>query len=140
MKSQISDEIIKVLDALCDKFGIAVDWSSENVLPYIETLMNKCVDYEIATSIYWIILASIGGLVGVTLCFSGYKAYKKYKEYVKETGMYDYPDNDGSSRIIIGSVLLLTFLCITGQQIYDLIQCYVFPELTLIYQIQNLLN
>lgn len=64
MKSQISDEIIKVLDALCDKFGIAVDWSSQNILPYIETLMDKCVTYEVSTSLFWMLLAFIGLCVG----------------------------------------------------------------------------
>ena len=32
----MSNEIIKVLDALSDKLGIAVDWTSENVLPYLQ--------------------------------------------------------------------------------------------------------
>ena len=31
METSISNEIIKVLDALCDKFGVAVDWSSNNI-------------------------------------------------------------------------------------------------------------
>lgn len=139
METSISNEIIKVLDALCDKFGIAVDWSSDNIVPYIEILMDKCVNYEIATSIYWIILTCIGGLVGVALCFFGYKAHEKYKEYVKETGRYDYP-NDGAVSIIVGLVLLALFLCVAVCQIHDLIQCYVFPELTMIHQIQNLMK
>lgn len=32
---QVSDQIIQVLDAICDKFGLAVDWTSTNVLPYL---------------------------------------------------------------------------------------------------------
>ena len=31
----VSDQIIKVLDNLCDKFGLAIDWSSKNVQPYL---------------------------------------------------------------------------------------------------------
>ena len=34
----MSEEIIKVLDALAEKFGVAVDWTSANVIPYLEQL------------------------------------------------------------------------------------------------------
>ena len=30
---EISQQVIKVLDAVCDKFGIAIDWTSNNVIP-----------------------------------------------------------------------------------------------------------
>ena len=36
-----SQEIINVLDYLCNKFGIAIDWTSENVIPYIEELCER---------------------------------------------------------------------------------------------------
>lgn len=47
----MSEEIIKILDALADKFGIAIDWTSSNVLPYLQQLCTKYVRCEIATSI-----------------------------------------------------------------------------------------
>lgn len=31
----MSQEIINVLDNLGEKFGIAIDWSNENILPYL---------------------------------------------------------------------------------------------------------
>lgn len=47
----MSDEIIKVLDALAEKFGIAVDWTRQNIQPYIEDLCHRIVGYELTTSI-----------------------------------------------------------------------------------------
>ena len=49
----VSEQIIQVIDALCEKFGIVVDWTNENVFPYLETLCEKLIAYEIATSIVW---------------------------------------------------------------------------------------
>lgn len=37
----MSQEIIKVLDNLCEKFGIAIDWTSQNVKPYLQELFCK---------------------------------------------------------------------------------------------------
>lgn len=47
----MSDEIIKILDDLGQRFGIAIDWSSQNVMPYLQDLVRRFTTYEIATSI-----------------------------------------------------------------------------------------
>ena len=46
----ISDQIIAVINDLCQKFGIAIDWTAENVLPYIEDLCARYIQFEIQTS------------------------------------------------------------------------------------------
>ena len=52
----MSEEIIKVLDDLSERFGVAIDWSEENVLPYAQELFQKFVNYEIWTSALWIVI------------------------------------------------------------------------------------
>ena len=54
----VSSEIIEVLDYLGEKFGIAIDWTSNNVLPYLQTLVDKFIKWEISTSIVWIVIAA----------------------------------------------------------------------------------
>ena len=39
----VSEQIIQVVDMLCEKFGMAIDWTGENVIPYIEVLCKKLV-------------------------------------------------------------------------------------------------
>ena len=51
----MSEEIIKVLDELCKRFGLAIDWTNENVIPYITILCEKLVNYEIVTSIVYLL-------------------------------------------------------------------------------------
>lgn len=57
---QVSDQIIKVLDNLCEKFGLAIDWTSETVLPYVSTLMTHLISYEIWSSVANIVFAVFG--------------------------------------------------------------------------------
>lgn len=52
-----SSQIIEVLDALCAKFGIVVDWTTSNVLPYAQDLCDRIVRYEIAKSVAAIVVA-----------------------------------------------------------------------------------
>lgn len=128
METSISNEIIKVLDALCDKFGIVVDWSSENVLPYLNTLIDKCVNYEITTSIYWIFIAVIAGGFGIYFCIHG--------KYIGKKTDWD----EGFGIFTIGLICLFASLVIIPCQIHDLIQCFTFPELTVFNQIQQIIN
>ena len=53
----MSDEIIKVLDDLCDKFGIAIDYSSNNILPYLQDLLDRYTKYELTTSIIQLVIS-----------------------------------------------------------------------------------
>ena len=51
----LSTEVIKILDDICKRFGIVIDWTSANVIPYLEQLVTKYINYEIATSVVWFI-------------------------------------------------------------------------------------
>ena len=58
-----NDQFIQILDVLCAKFGIVVDWTSQNVMPYLTDLATRLVNYEIWTSIAWIVLLGIPFIV-----------------------------------------------------------------------------
>ena len=58
-----SQEIINVLNYLGQKFGIAIDWTSENVMPYLQELAARYIKYEIFTSIAWMIAIPVITLI-----------------------------------------------------------------------------
>lgn len=121
----MSEEIIKVLDALAEKFGLAVDWTASNVIPYLEKLCGKYVNYEMATSIVWIVLASIG-------MFVGYRIYKKMSK-----AEYEEDGNSIFSNWVFGaiSVVLSIVIC---TQIFDIVTCLTFPEKIIIEELQSI--
>ena len=48
----MGEEVIKVLKHLGDQFGVAIDWSSANIMPYLNDLMGRIVKYGIYINIY----------------------------------------------------------------------------------------
>ena len=110
----VSSEIIEVLDYLGEKFGIAIDWTSNNVLPYLQTLADKFIKWEISTSIVWIAIAAFvmaGMIVLINL--------KRVREINEETyGMLWIP-------IIVLIIVSFIVICI---QIFDIVECNMFPE------------
>ena len=130
----MSEEIIKVLDALGEKFGIAINWTSENVMPYLQQLCSKYITYEIATSVVWL-------LVGICLLFVGKYCIEKAKQYWKqyeEEGAY----SDLDTMTIIYGILavnvifvgIILILC----QTMDIVTCVTFPEKMLIEEMQSI--
>ena len=131
---EVSEQVIKVLDAICDKFGIAIDWTSNNVIPYIQELGNKIITYDICVSIMWLV---IGSAIPLTIAILIKKFLNKKKLEAKET-INDYYYTDGSldngafyCYLIIGILLVIAFVIGTiGLQ--SIIQDITFPEKTII--------
>ena len=129
----MSKEIIKILDALAEKAGLAIDWTSANVLPYLQQLCSKYITYEIATSIIWI-------LVGICLLFVGKYSIKKTKQYwekyEEETSYSDYD----CITILFG---ILTWFAVFGRigiilcQTFNIFTCITFPEKIIIEELQS---
>ena len=131
---EISEQVIKVLDAVCDKFGIAIDWTSNNVIPYIQQLGNKIITYDICNSIMWLV---IGSVIPLTVAILIKKFLNKKKLEAKER-MNDYYFTDGSLddgaeccyAMII--VLIIIAIILTTSNMASIMQDIVFPEKTII--------
>ena len=119
----ISNQIIEVLNEICNKFGLAIDWTSKNVQPYLQELMGKCVAYKFATSIawlmFWIIICILGGVFARM-------AVGSWKKYQKEP--YDIYDTNCFCQSIISGILLIIGIVMVVCNITTMIACKTFPE------------
>lgn len=118
---EVSQQIIQVLDAISDKFGLAVDWSQNNILPYIQQLGERVVKYEISTSIVWIVIGLLSLILGVGMI------------------IYDIKHNGDQwfSFVIFGGALVIISITAIVSQIFDIVTCYTFPEKIWLEYIQN---
>ena len=138
-----SDQIIEVLDYLGEKLGVSIDWTSENILPYIQTLCGKYINWEIATSIVWLIVGIVFIILSV-ICFKYFIKYaKQYEQYKEDRDKYKkyYDSNDyACSFLIIFFCLLVIGICVSGCQIFDIIKCIYLPELQIYEYITTLIS
>ena len=123
----VSSEIIEVLDYLGEKFGIAIDWTSNNVLPYLQTLADKFIKWEISTSIVWIVIAAF--VIAIIIGLMSLKGVREANE--------DYCD--GMLWVLAGVIIIVSFIVICIQ-IFDIIECNIFPEKALYDFIKVMLN
>lgn len=115
---QISDEVIKILEYLCSKIGVTIDWTSSNVLPYIQQLGEKFIKWEIGTSIGWIVLAVVSTIIAFIFA--------------------KIVDWDGAEAVVFWVAVIVSIIVI-GCQAFDIVKCYTFPEKAIYDYIQNYL-
>lgn len=77
---EISEQVITIFDDIGERLGIAIDWSQENVLPYLQELFEKYINFEIASSIMRIALFSLGTAVFSVLGFIIFRHFDKTKD------------------------------------------------------------
>ena len=130
-----SEEIINVLDYLGNKMGIAIDWTSSNVLPYIEQLCAKYITWEIATSIVWIVLGTLLLLLCPIFIKLGRYAKKKYEKLRYSS----WDELEIFFYVCAAFCVILSLPCIITQ-IFDITKCVCFPEMQIYEYITSLMS
>lgn len=113
----MSKEIIAIFDDLAERFGVAIDWTSANVMPYLQELFAKFISWEMYTSIAWICISTTLLLLLSLLMFISYK-----KDFEELIALLFFP-------WIICIVIAIGIVC---TQTFDIIECKTFPEKVLI--------
>lgn len=123
----MGDEIIKVLDNLSEKFGVAINWSSKSLLPYLQDLSKRIVNYEIMNNFVWILIFIIG-LIILTII----------RIKVRKNKDIDY-DNRLVVNIIC-SICIVMLLALIIINISDIVKATNMPEATVIKYIQDVVK
>lgn len=126
-----SEQIIRVLDELCKRFGIIVDWSKENAFPYIEQLMHKIVSYELWTSAAWVIVSIVVGYFTVRLI----------RWLIPGIKTHDWTSNDiYCVGAIISCFLSIVVIVMFLWNLMEIVTCLTFPEKIVYEYVSNLLT
>ena len=122
----VSEQIINVLDNLCQKFGLVIDWSAANVLPYLTELCGRFINYEIWTSIAWMVFMLVISIVFWIVFASSFKGAQKE--------CWD-PDYLASWINVVSGVCAAVFSIVTilviGVQVFDIVEAICLPEKTI---------
>ena len=137
----MSDEIIKILDDLAERFGVAIDWTAENVMPYLKDLFGSLVTFEIIQSAIWIVVSVLAIISCIVSGKMLYTSNIRCRE-IKDETMFHYwskgweevriKDGMGAAiltiTIIVGLIAIFTFTV----NVNDLLRWSFIPEFQII--------
>jgi hypothetical protein len=126
-----NNELVELLKELANQMGIAVDWTSENIRPYIVDIIGRLAKYEIFTSVIWILFFVIVIFIASMLLRMSYKEFKNEENYYWDEEVF------GGTAVLLGIVILgfsVGIIC----QCYDIGKAIYMPEVLLIEQLKSL--
>lgn len=115
-----SENFIEIMDNIGKNIGIAIDWTNKNVLPYMEELCGKIINYELYTSIAWLIFSLLIMVIGIVMMINANKEKNNPKR--------EFYDDWYILFFVIGGGLVLVGVITTMTQIGDIITCLTLPE------------
>lgn len=139
----MGNEVIKVLDHLGKQFGIAIDWTSANVMPYLQDLMARIVKYGIYQNVSEIIFCLMLLLIVAFITRKLYKASYKYASIYDETKKYDDKSTATffTTAFMIGlattAITTIMVLCVIKTSVNEIIELSTVPEKYVIEMIQE---
>lgn len=116
MDIKIADDIIKLLEYLFAKMGIAIDWSADNIMPYLMELGSHIVSYKMWCAIIIICAVLVSFIIVWSLC----NMWKKV-----------YPNNEDVCiyTIIIKLAITVVMIITISVQSITIVKCKTFPEI-----------
>ena len=146
----MSQEIIKVLEYLGEKLGIAIDWTAENILPYAESLFKRYVTLKITYASIEIVIGIVFAVVATVLSVKLVKAYNQMKTtkvsntfWCIEKGRYcdnwDFTVVGGVTTFMAALCAVIALISLTIC-IPNLIEWIIIPEIPFAKEVASLLN
>lgn len=122
----MSEEIIKILDNLGEKFGMTVDWTSENIIPYLEELCQRATNWLIGEATVALVCATIAFILFLMLFICMWKSWQDDEEAI-------------IGAVVIGGCTMIPCLVIMIVNILQIVKCCTCPELALLPLIKGLI-
>lgn len=137
----MDNKVIEVFDYLSEKIGIAIDWTSENVMPQVTDFMERYCIYNIVKCGVWI-------TISLALIFSSVYIIKKVVKGIRsgdENNIWYQSWNTRNEEIPIVTIMILSaviivFTICAFMKIFTIIDWSIIPELKFIEVFSTYLN
>lgn len=102
----------QVLQKIGEQFGLMLDWSNKNIIPYLKELAQRVVQYETWQSVFWLIIGVLIVILGIIFIIL------ESKNILTADGFLT----------VIGFIGIIVGIVIICSQIDDILLCKYLPE------------
>lgn len=123
------NQVVEIINTLADKFGIVIDWSNKNVLPYVQELIHRFAMYNIIKGILELVLSIIISIISSSIVK---KAYKRLLDYESEDKEFD------DLLVIVFGILFISFIIFIPFEVKEILKSILLPELSFLEYIREI--
>lgn len=121
----MSAEIIKILDYLCAKIGITIDWTAENVWPQVLDFMGRYQTYAITKCCVSAVFCIIAIIAAIFI--------------IKKISQYDLEGFDIFCSTVLG-IASFVLIGVGISQIFSAIEWSIVPEIRFVEMLSGHMN
>lgn len=141
----MSEQIIEVLEYLGDKLGIAIDWTTENIMPYVEELFKRYISLKITTLSIYIVVGVALCIAAIVLGIKLFKGFEKTKANEEDTLFWEEccgiePTGIGMFALAFLFILCIASIVILCCNISSLLEWIFIPEVPFVKEIADLIK
>lgn len=133
----VSKQIIEVLEYLCEKIGVTIDWGSDNIMPKIEDFIGRFVTYITGRNILYLVIILCNIIISYIVCMK-LKLVSRIIAALNESSCED--DEFHVWNLIIFVVILIICLLVGADVVMNIIEVITIPEKTLYDSIMSIIN
>jgi hypothetical protein len=141
-----SEQFKDIFNMLCEKIGVAIDWTQENIVPYVMELCKRFVILNIVEEALWLVSGIITVVIIGFLSKKIFEDYRKCVDTKKDTFWWEELFDGVSPKIgtifaFVGcGVALLIGLVVIPCSISELLRWAIVPEVQLIKEITSFIS
>lgn len=104
-------ELSNVIDKIAEKIGVAIDWSNENVMPYIQDIMQRYRTMNIVNNIIVMTVCAIIITICVIVAVKMTKGISNSSQNKVSSIWFDaYCDMESTFSTITCAIIIISFL------------------------------
>lgn len=130
----LSSQIIELLNYLGEKMGVAIDWTNSNMMPYLESIFSKYINYFFLSRV---IPMSLILIVAVFFTIISVRYLKKRTDFNPDRYFMDCLY---LIFLIISVIVLIIVFIVLFFMLPDLIACWTFPEKIILDYLKSFVN
>ena len=118
----MADQLIKILNDLSSRMGVAVDWTAENIVPYLQDLGTRIATYVFWSKIVGICILVVLSIIAVIVCIVVLKKINFNVEY------YETKESVAVICLIISGIMIVGSLIAIPVMAVDAVEAKYLPE------------
>lgn len=118
----MADQLIKILNDLSSRMGVAVDWTAENIVPYLQDLGTRIATYVFWSKIVGICILVVLSIIAAIVCVVVLKRTNFDAEY------YGAKETAAVTCLIISCIMIVGSFIAIPMMAVDAVEAKYLPE------------
>ena len=135
-----SKEFKELIDIVAEKLGVVIDWTQENIMPWITDILHRFVTFNIIVSVLTTAVTFAFLVLDIIIVVKFIKDYVSRKKSILWDDDFSFPTLLGFIMIIAAAMSMIISGLIFPDELQELLKWIVIPEFKVVEELTALIG